>query len=483
VALRAIHWLGAIELVGGSSVLTPALQARLAAALLGDAAFLATHLEDTGVVPANHLLGDFAGLWVLALALDGAPGARRWQTLAMRGLAREAARQVGPDGAHFEASTAYHRFALELILVAHLHARAADRASPLGEPLHRMLEYLRHTLGPDGCEAAFGDGDDGRLYPMVPRPPRYHAYLLPVGAALFGDPGLRAAGVPLSEEALWLCGPAAARVFAWLPPSPPLRAASFPSGGVHVLRSAHWQVALRSGSYGQKGVGGHAHNDQLSVVAWLDGRPLLVDPGTGRYAADMVARDRFRGTAAHSTIVIDGAEQSPILDGRPFALLDRARAARVRVEDRGDVASVEGAHDGYRRLRARVRHRRRVTLHRALDVLLIDDTLLGRRDGAVALRWHLCDPARPGLPEHARARAENVARALGFALADSLVWAVGEPVRALLVQTPIGLAPECENGQFSPRYGRVEDLTLVTFRARLIFPASLKTVWIRLESE
>ena len=151
VAMRAVHWLAAVELCGGATVFARAFVEKLAAALLCDAHFLRTHLEDRGIVPANHLLGDWVGLWVIGLALDGAPGARAWQADAARALAVEAARQVGRDGAHFEASTAYHRFALELMLVAHLWARAADRTSPVAETLHAMFIYLRNYIGPDGC--------------------------------------------------------------------------------------------------------------------------------------------------------------------------------------------------------------------------------------------------------------------------------------------------------------------------------------------
>jgi hypothetical protein len=370
------------------------------------------------------------------------------------------------------------------MLVAHLHARAADRRSPLGETLHRMMLYLRHYIGPDGCEPAFGDGDDARLYPIVPRPPRHHGYLLPVGAALFGDPTLKPVGGALSEEALWLCGPDAAAVWTWLPATPALPSASFPSGGVHVLRSDHWQVELRSGTYGQKGIGGHAHNDQLSVVAWLDGAPLLVDPGTARYAADMVVRDRFRGTAAHSTVIVDGAEQSPILDGRPFALLDRAQAPRVRLEDSGPVASVEGAHDGYRRLRSRVRHRRRVTLRRDLDVLLIDDFLDGRGDGGVELRLHLGTSARLGVPEAALPRIRTVERALGLDESEPAhMVSLGDQVGAVVLGVSPEVVPCLETGEFSPCYGSTQAITLVTFRRRLIFPTSLKTVLVRLGAD
>ncbi len=480
LAMRALHWLGAVELAGGAAAFPRRFVERLGGALLADGCFLAAHLEDRGIVPANHLLGDYVGLWALGLALDGAPHARDWQALAARGLAVQAARQVGRDGAHFEASTAYHRFALELMLAAHLWARAADRPSPVGETLHRMLVYLRHYVGPDGCEPAFGDGDDARLYPIVPRPPRHHAYLLPVGAALFGDPELRAERVPFSEEALWLGGPAARRVWAWLPPTRAPSSASFPTGGVHILRSAGWQVELRSGSYGQRGIGGHAHNDQLSLVAWLDGAPLVVDTGTGSYAADMVLRDRFRGTAAHSTVVVDGQEQSPILLGRPFALPDVARAPRVRLEDQGARATLIGEHSGYARLPCRLRHRRQVTLRRDLEVVVVEDLLSGRGDAAVDVRWQLAQPVRRGVPEAARARVGAIERELGPLALDAALT-IGRPARCLLVRAaPDTSEISVDAGLFSPRYGCVETLPLVSFRARLSFPAILKTFLIRI---
>lgn len=479
VALRALHWLAALELTGGARLFPRPFVESLAARLLADGHFLSTHLENRGLVPANHLVADWLGLWTLGLVLDGAPGARKWQAAAERGLAGEAVRQVGRDGAHFEASTAYHRFALELFLVAHLWARAADRDSPVAEPLHRMFGYLAGYLGPDGCEPAFGDGDDARLLPLVPHPARRHDYLLPIGAVLFSDPSLRPLGTDFSEEALWLCGPAAWEVWSWLPPRRPPRAVSFPTGGVHVLRSEHWQVELRSGSYGQKGVGGHAHNDQLALVAWLDGRPLVVDCGTGRYAADPPLRDRFRGTAAHSTLVVEGAEQSPILATRPFALIDRARAAPVRLEDTGRQATLWGEHEGYRRLPVRLLHRRGVVLRRDLEVVWIRDELSGRGQAAVELRWHLLPKVAP-LPEALRTRlapqAPELEAMVGpLHLARGLL--VGDAV--LLCSFPVAVQETVTTGFFSPCYGAVAALGLVSFRARLNFPATINTLFIR----
>ena len=477
LGMRALHWLAALELAGGAAAFDDAFVARLAGALLADGCFLAAHLENRGIVPANHLLGNWVGLYALGLALDGAPFARGWRDAAERALAVECARQVGRDGAHFEASTAYHRWALELLLAAHLWARAADRPSPVGETLHRMLIFVRNYVGPDGCEPAFGDGDDARLFPIAPHAAREHAYLLPVGAALFGDPELRAPGQALSEEARWLAGPSAARVWRWLPATPAPSSASFPTGGVHVLRSTAWQVELRSGSYGQKGVGGHAHNDQLALVAWLDGVPLVVDSGTARYAADMVLRDRFRGTAAHSTVIVDGQEQSPILPGRPFALVDAARAPRVQLEDTGVRAWIAGEHAGYTRLPCRVRHRRKVTLRRDLEVVIVEDVLSGRGAAGVEQRWHLGQPVACTLSIAARRRLEEVARALGPLDAEQALL-IGDG--CLLVQAaPDDMQVSIGTALFSPSYGRVQRAPLVSFRKLLTFPKILTTVLIR----
>jgi hypothetical protein len=246
---------------------------------------------------------------------------------------------------------------------------------------------------------------------------------------------------------------------------------------VHVLRSAAWQVELRSGSYGQKGVGGHAHNDQLALVAWLDGAPLVVDSGTARYAADMVLRDRFRGTAAHSTVIVDGQEQSPILPGRPFALVDAARAPRVQLEDTGARAWIAGEHAGYTRLPCRVRHRRKVTLRRDLEVVIVEDVLSGRGAVGVEQRWHLGQPVARTLSAAARRRLEEVARVLG-PLEVERALLIGDG--CLLVQVaPDDMQVLVGTTLFSPSYGRVQWAPLVSFRKLLTFPKILTTLLIR----
>jgi hypothetical protein len=472
VGLRAIHWLAAIEFAGGARRFPRPLVERVAGALLFDLSWLWAHREDRGVAPANHLLGDLVAVWVLALALDGAPGARLLIRPVREALEREAARQVGPDGAHFEASTGYHCFALELLVVAHLAARTAGVELEVDGPLRRMFGYLRGVLAPDGTHPGFGDSDDGRVLPVVPREPRSAAHLLPVGVVLFQDPTLRPPQLRFSEEALWIGGPTGHRLWQALEASPHPSAVSFPSGGVHVLRDHGTYVALRAGSYGQNGVGGHAHNDQLSVVVHVSGRPLIADAGTGCYTRDRLLRDRLRGTGAHSTVILDGAEQSPILDGRLFALPDRASVPGVIVEDVGAWARLEASHQGYRRLPARATHRRAVTLHREGGLLLIEDHLDGRGEVAVDVRFLAVEPASAGARAATLERLARLARLLG-PVDLARVIELGE--RAALV--PLGgapLQPRVEPGLISPRWQELAPATLVSFSGRLRLPASVR---------
>ncbi len=388
VAVRNISWLLTLELAGGASRFPRPFVERIGRRMVDDGWFLAQHLEDRGVVPGNHLIGDLAGLYLLGVALDGAPGGDHFRRLARTRLSREASRQILADGAHFEGSTSYHRFTLELLLLAELYARARNESLGISSLLHRMFVVLRGQLTSAGEDPRFGDGDDARVLTMVPRSPHEHAPLTVLGALLFDDPDL-AASLD-GEEALWIFGrlPTA-------PPSNPSSAARFVQGGLQILRSPRWYVAMRSGSYGQKGIGGHAHNDQLSIVANLDGAPLIVDGGTGSYSGDPLLRNLLRGTGAHSTAILGGQEQSPIHFERLFALPDRAGGRMLALEDLGNRALISAEHGGYLRLPSKVTHRRRVCLDRDLEQIKIIDEFDGVGIEAVEIRFHLAGPTFP----------------------------------------------------------------------------------------
>jgi uncharacterized heparinase superfamily protein len=126
---------------------------------------------------------------------------------------------------------------------------------------------------------------------------------------------------------------------------------------------------------------GHAHADTLSFELSHRGQRVLVNSGISTYERGP-DRQWQRGTAAHNTVRVDGADQSEVWAA--FRVARRARPLKVRTDHR---SWAEAAHDGYRRLRDPVTHRRRIELFN--DRLLLTDTLDGRGQHEMELFFHL----------------------------------------------------------------------------------------------
>jgi hypothetical protein len=137
----------------------------------------------------------------------------------------------------------------------------------------------------------------------------------------------------------------------------------------------------------------HGHADALSITLALNGKPLLVDPGTFRYNGAPEFRRYFKGTRAHNTVTVDGEDQAVQETGfiwnRPFASrhLDARRV--------GDAWIFEAAHNGYRRLGSPVEHRRRMLVS-DLGAILIRDSFEGKGIHDFELNFHLHSEARVG---------------------------------------------------------------------------------------
>jgi len=101
--------------------------------------------------------------------------------------------------------------------------------------------------------------------------------------------------------------------------------------GLYIFKSLHLYMTVRCGEIGQKGNGGHAHNDQLSITLRIDGKDIIVDPGTYLYTPLPERRNEFRSTTTHFTVQKDGAEQNPWYPGRAglFSMAREETLAKV----------------------------------------------------------------------------------------------------------------------------------------------------------
>ena len=82
----------------------------------------------------------------------------------------------------------------------------------------------------------------------------------------------------------------------------------YPDFGAYVFRSPRLFLALRCGSIGQGGIGGHAHLDQLTMELVIDGQTLIADPGTYLYTPLPARRNAYRSARAHFVPRLPGRE-------------------------------------------------------------------------------------------------------------------------------------------------------------------------------
>jgi uncharacterized heparinase superfamily protein len=132
----------------------------------------------------------------------------------------------------------------------------------------------------------------------------------------------------------------------------------------------------------------HAHADCLSFELCVDGRRVAIDTGTSTYSATP-RRAYERSTRAHNTVEIDGADQTEVWGA--FRAARRARARLDRTTDDGRTIVIAAEHDGYRRLRRPVNHRR--TWRLLPNCVEIRDELSGASRHHAVARLHLA----PGL--------------------------------------------------------------------------------------
>lgn len=344
LAFRTLSWIWALHFFAPAALDDPPDAAPWSVDLLLGVDRQLTHIGHNlsrYFSPNTHLSGEALALYVAGRALPELASSERRAALGRRVLLQEIDRQVNADGGHAELSAHYHRYSTDFYLLATLVARlSGDDAAPvLEEAARRQATYLRAITDDTGRLPLIGDDDGGQLFPVCGREASDCRDTLGSAAAILTDPALAAGFTP--EETLWFCGQSIPdRPQPASPGSQPLAAS-----GYYVSRTAAGDhLIFDAGRHGYLNAG-HAHADALSIVLTTAGRPFLVDAGTGAYTMDPAARDRFRSTAMHNTVVIDGRAQSE--PGGPFHWASRADATCLIWQSDARFDYAEGIHNGY----------------------------------------------------------------------------------------------------------------------------------------
>jgi hypothetical protein len=361
VAIRVVNWLAAWDLfrVAGARF-DASFDAVFRRSVLEHGRHIAAYLEWAPVGRGNHYLADIVGLLFAAAWLPPSADSNRWLSIAAPELINEARRQLQEDGSGFEASTCYHRLSAEIITwgTALLAALPDAPVVPawLLERLGRAAEFTIDLTKSTGYVAQIGDNDSGRFLALLPSEPLDHRHIVAAIGGLLDREDLQLFGAAwafegdvvraLSGAAFHVDRPldgrhrAEAIRIGRAPRAPSadstrleipigagarvgLRPFAYRDFGVFILRSDRVFLAIRCGSVGQEGIGGHAHNDQLAIELSVDGRDWIRDPGTYVYTPLPERRNAYRSVRAHFVPILGDTEPAR-LDQGLFVLGDPA---------------------------------------------------------------------------------------------------------------------------------------------------------------
>lgn len=336
----------------------------------------------------NHLFANAKALIFAGLFFDGEE-ANGWRNKGFDILSGETREQILGDGGQFELSPMYHAIAFEDVLDLINFCQHYASALPADQTVlvatwrahaAKMGHWLNAMSHPDGSISFFNDASFG---------------VAPSNEELFGY-----------ARRLEICEPAELAQYTRLRES-----------GYARLSQPNAVLIADVGPVGPDYLPGHAHADTLSFEASLFGQRVFVNSGTSLYGTGQ-ERHRQRGTAAHNTVVVAGANSSDVWSG--FRVGARAVPFGIQSQLGDDALELEGSHDGYRSLARSPVHTRKWRLARGS--LRIADHLSEDSHPAEA-RFHVHPDVSISLQSH------NFGE-LALKTGDRIAWrAEGGPAR------------------------------------------------------
>ena len=319
VAIRAANWIVAVNLFDDICREDRAFVSTISKSLYYHACYIEKFPEKFSNGENNHLVADYSGLFVLALSFRDSNIGKRWLGLAKDGLASCMEKQVYDDGVDFENSIPYHRLVLELFAVPVILARHCNLEFPAfyyGK-LFKMFEFVGAYIDSKGNAPQIGDNDSGRFMKLSPCEEHNHRYLLALGRQIFDhdffdhdfddyDFDDYDFDADNSQSCLLpVFKPNANRINLaeiGIIPRNVQESVFFTTGGFYFLKNERFTVSVFCPD--SRG-GGHRHFDSGSFTLSCQGEPVVVDPGSGVYTADLQIRNCLRDYPSHNLYYID----------------------------------------------------------------------------------------------------------------------------------------------------------------------------------
>lgn len=362
-----------------TDIMTPELHAKIAESFYTHGMIL-RHISPALWPNAdhNHYLHEMLGLLTIACLFPDYQLSGEWKKFATDEITRCAQNQITPEGGQIEGCPAYHTICLKMLFdaVALEKEYGIEVPEALTEICRRAADYTAFSTCPDGNYAAFGDtviapgsraaaigyyqtfknpGRTVRIYPLCGV---YSEYDIPK------DIQDKAVSEALSIGREDNYQPNIGQYFARTGWSP------YDSFFAFIC---HTPVC-----------NGHAHQDPMSFVLYLNGKPTVIDPSFCTYE-DGPDRRLFKSPEYHSSLTIGGKPPFEYINNWNYSPQKDGRITKTYRSDH--IFAAEAFHENY----APDIHRRLCALIDN-DVFIVADDLDMATDQTRRLYFHMNNP-------------------------------------------------------------------------------------------
>lgn len=378
IAIRSISWMYALAFLKKAGLASESICIAMETGIVNMIDYVSRHYSRFSSAN-NHLLVEALAMGIAGYAYD----VEKWKSLSVSILSKELHRQNYIDGVNKELSLHYQTFGMEAYaLMAHVMKRNGDSVPDSWMTmLEKQCVYVSHSLWNEESVMEFGDDDEGKIVDLHGGHFFSHpAYILQLCSLVIGKGYSSLTNI--NETIRWLFTEQEINEAKQQKTHLPVGNRCFDVGGNTFLRDEENRVliGIDHSALGFGSIAAHGHADMLSIQIMVDGRPMLVDPGTFIYHCNIEKRNWYRRTLNHNTLCVENRDQSEMLGA--FLWGKKAKCSLVEWSDRPHETVLVAEHDGYKP----VIHRRKI-MWNCTDELSVVDSLTMECDWTVT--WML----------------------------------------------------------------------------------------------
>lgn len=329
----------------------------------------------------NHLIYNFYSIFLVGLTMPFLPKAELYRQIGSRGLSEQLYRQFSDDGVHLERTTSYHvqivRIYVQWIWLLKQNKVSIDKNIEI--VVKKAIEVCALFDTSKGI-IQFSDV----FYSFMDWNIKCDMNAVRWFSASLWDFEWHHPVAEINESVLWQI-PISTHKIKNLQET----TLSKEKGGFCSIRirdeNQEQLLVFDGGDFGMPHIPGHAHADCLSFVFWVDGDPILADPGTKNYRNTQDSCD-YKRTRYHNTLALPGYDQAELWKYMRWCFLPEVRL--IQLKDDNGCITIEAEHDGYLR-HDRGIHNRKIIYVPWEQILIVDTLKFNRKKSPVIIPYHL----------------------------------------------------------------------------------------------